>query len=480
MQQLYFGEFSAELDESRCLGLFRGYEPVGLSSLPRRVLFVLLAHRPRPVSAKTLLNELWHPGANLSNVAKQVRTLRVAMDDERSPGAYVRTIGKEGYAFVMPVTDSPARTSPPAAAGRPSLPVIRRTTDVSAGDAGARVARAPGRRAWGLARRKLAYDFRGSCLHDIELLHEAIEECSDRMRHIASVRRVPRHERSSHEPTLAPPSQSANGRWGEPEPDARTASLAAELIRHSRRSPVAVNVGSYAPACVAVLRSLHRRYGLEVRTNSRDLSGRQQILRLAYDDATDFLLAPHAPVLFVGDHRALDYRWMSPVHAYEQIVLRAPGAARGRRQKILVYKGGSPEEQLLARVGIPSAAEPEMIGSLEQLLAAVAALDAGDMVIAWQPLAAGLESRYGFARLAEFKCWLSLYCHKRWERGAMRSLRDQFWQLFLSEWVYCREHPAWAVECLAVELSALESFAASSGLAAKLQRSDGPVEHRRP
>ena len=93
-----------------------------------------------------------------------------------------------------------------------------------------------------------------------------------------------------------------------------------------------------------------------------------------------------------------------------------------------------------------------------------AGLAAGDMVIAWEPLATGLESKQEFRRLAEFKCWLSLYCHKRWQRGAMRALRDQFRQLFISEWIYCRNNRDWALECLAVELRALEFFAASSGL----------------
>jgi hypothetical protein len=158
---------------------------------------------------------------------------------------------------------------------------------------------------------------------------------------------------------------------------------------------------------------------------------------------------------------------MMPVHAYEQIVLRAPGSARGRRRKLLVYKGGSPEEQVMARVGIPPTAEPEMIGSLERLLEAVRGLAAGDMVIAWEPLATGLESKREFTRLAAFTCWLSLYCHKRWHRGAMHSLRNQFRQLFISEWIHCRNNREWALECLALELDALELFSASSGLAAR-------------
>jgi DNA-binding winged helix-turn-helix (wHTH) protein len=461
VQQLYFGEFSAELDESHCHGLFRGNEPVGLSDLPRRVLFVLLQHRPRPVNAKALLNQLWHSGANASNVAKQVRALRVAMGDERSPESYIRTIKKEGYAFVMPVTESP---NDEARAAAPSIPIVREwrrdqhpMASVSTwGDVGGLLPR----REWRLARQKLENDFRGSCLHDLELLYEATEECNDRVRLIADNKRVPVVDRFRHEPPVLPPRRLASG------VDAETASRAADLIRYSSQTPVVVNVGSYTPACIAVFQSLRRRYGLGVRADSGDLSGKQQILRLAYDDEADFLLAPHAPVLLVGDYRALDYRWMTPVHSYEQIVLRAPGRARGRKRKLLVYKGGSPEEQLIARVGIPSSAEPEMIGSLDRLLAAVRALDAGDMVVAWEPLATGLEAKHEFKRIAEFTCWLSLYCHKRWQRGALRSMKSQFKELFVSEWIYCRRNRDWAIECLAVELKALEYFAASSGLRA--------------
>jgi DNA-binding winged helix-turn-helix (wHTH) protein len=465
MRRLYFGEFSAVLDESRCHGIFEGHEPLVLSDVPRKVLFVLLEHRPIPVTAKVLLSELWHPGANPSNVAKQVRALRVALRDDRSPGSYVRTVGKDGYAFVMPVRESPTEAN---AAPAQAAPAIAISQLIASATAGGQVIRMPTRREWRLAGKKLANDFRGSCLHDIEVLHDAVEECEDRIQLLASRDRLRLHGRFTHDPTLVSPKNVRSTRWAVPrEPDATTASSAAELLRYAKHTPVAINVGSYAPACISVLQSLRRRYGLEIRADHEGLSGRQQILRLAHDDEPDFLFAPHAPLLLVGDHYALDYRWMTPVHAYEQIVLRVPGPARGRKRKLLVYKGGSPEEQLMAHVGIPSSAESEMVGSLEKLLAAAQALDAGDMVIAWEPLATGLESKQEFRRLGEFKCWLSLYCHKRWQRGSMQTLRNQFWQLFVSEWIFCRNNRDWALECLAVELKALEFFAASSGVAEK-------------
>ncbi len=138
--------------------------------------------------------------------------------------------------------------------------------------------------------------------------------------------------------------------------------------------------------------------------------------------------------------------------------------ARGRRRKLLVYKDGSPEEQVMARSGIPAAAVPEFVASLERLVAAVPELDPGDMVIAWEPLATGLESRHRLTRLASFQLWVSLYCHRRWQRGALRVLKDQFTRLFASEWIYCWSHREWALECLGVELDALEFFTAGSGL----------------
>ena len=215
-----------------------------------------------------------------------------------------------------------------------------------------------------------------------------------------------------------------------------------------------------------MLQSLRRRYGLDVHSDFQDLTGRQQILRLHHNDEADFLLAPHAPFLLVADHGALNYRWMTPVHAYEQAVLRAPGTPRGRRRKLLIYKDGSPEEQLMAHAGIPASADPEIVVSLERLIAHVEELDPGDMVIAWEPLASGLESKHRLARFAEFKLWVSLYCHKRWQRGALRALKDQFSRLFSSEWIYCRKNREWALECLAVELKALEFFTAGVDWAA--------------
>jgi DNA-binding winged helix-turn-helix (wHTH) protein len=469
-RQLYFGEFSAELDASDCSGLFRGNEPVGLSDVPRKVLFLLLQERPRPVLAKSLMDALWHPGANASNVAKQVKALRVAMGDERVQ-AYIRTVKKEGYAFVMPVMESPASSAVAGAQRRPDGTPRVELVPGGGADDGARAS--PSRNGWRLATAKMVDDFRGSCLHDLERLEEAIEACHSRVRLLVSRKRLHLPSWFAQDPAFVPPRRTARLRGAPPEePDPETRSSLAPLVAYSRASPIVVNVGAYSPACLAVLQSLRRRYGLDVRSDFENLSGRQQVLALRHDDEADFLFAPHGPVLLVGEGRALDYRWVTPIYEYEQIVFQAPGTPRGRIRKLLVYRGGSPEEQLISGVGIPRSAEPEMIGSLERLIKSVPQLSPGDMVIAWQPLASGLESRHRLRRIADFRCWISLYCHKRWQRGALRHLKSQFTQLFAREWIFAMQNLDWATECLALELRAVEFFAAGSGL--------DPGDRRRP
>ena len=318
---------------------------------------------------------------------------------------------------------------------------------------------------WNLAKEKLLKDFAGSCLHDLELLNEATEECDKNILLIADHKGVQLEGRFPREAVFVPRAEAASGRWSSPhKPDKEIAARMEDLLTFCKSTPVVINVGSYAAACISVLQSLRRRYGLEVRSDFEGLNGRQQILRLYHNDDADFLFAPHAPFLLAGDRGALNYRRVMPVHSYKQTVFQAPGEARGRARKLLVYKDSSAEEQLIARVGIPASATPEMIGSFETLIGKVEDLAPGHMVIAWEPFASGLESTHRLQRLAEYRLWVSLFCHKRWQRGALRNSKNQFRELFINEWIYCRRNRDWAIECLGIELKALEFFTIGSGL----------------
>lgn len=461
LRRLYFGSFSAEVDESRCHGLYREHEPIALSDMPRRVLFALLRERPRPVIAKALLEQLWPPGANASNLAKQVRTLRRALGDEQAQ-RYIRTLNKEGYAFVMGVTAAPQDRN--AAATEPQLPDFDSVELRVADGGGAPSAHELGLGEWRLAKDKLIKDFQGSCLHDLELLQEAVSECDRRIRVIVERARIPLEGRFPHAALFVPPRVIRAPSPRPEQPDPEVVARSAELVRYAETNPIVVNVGAYSTACIAVLQSMRRRYGLRLTSDFQDLSGRQQILRLYHDDQADFLLTPHAPFLLVGDHGALDYRRLTPVYEYSQAVLTVTGPIKGRKHRMLVYKGGSPDEQMMV-LGAPDTAEVEIVASLEKLVAMIDGLSPGDMVVAWEPLASGLQARHAVERSGDYRLWISLYCHQRWQEGALRTLQTSFQQLFASEWSFCRSNRDWAIECLGVELNALAYFGAGSGLA---------------
>ncbi|MET0794341.1 MAG: winged helix-turn-helix domain-containing protein, partial [Polyangiaceae bacterium] len=222
MQRLYFGEFWAEVDEGRCYGVFRDHEPVALSDVPRKVLFALLQQHPRPVVAKELLSALWRPGANASNIAKQVRALRLALGDDDDQ-RYIRTLNKEGYAFVMPIANTP----PPMSSAVGIQRLNENQLEVTAREyLAAGPIQGP---EWRLAREKLANDFRGSCLHDLELLSEAMAECEQRIQLLTEHRRVRAEGRSVHEPLFVP----SRAAWSSPGVDPEVASRAAKLIEYS-------------------------------------------------------------------------------------------------------------------------------------------------------------------------------------------------------------------------------------------------------
>jgi DNA-binding winged helix-turn-helix (wHTH) protein len=221
MHRLYFGEFWAEVDEAGCHGVFRDHEPVALSDVPRKVLFLLLQQHPRPIVAKDLMSELWHPGANPSNVAKQVRALRSALGDDGTQ-RYIRTLNKEGYAFVMPVAETPPRAGMGAMFERLAAGGRFEPGALASWGAKPRVGIE-----WPMAQEKLLKDFRGSCLHDVELLSEAIEECDARIQLLTEHRRLRAESRSPHEPLFVPPRDA----WSSsPAVNTEVLSRASELI----------------------------------------------------------------------------------------------------------------------------------------------------------------------------------------------------------------------------------------------------------
>ena len=80
--------------------LFRGPDEMHLSPKAFDLLKLLIEKRPLVVSKKELFEQVW-PGTYVSdvNLASLIAELRRALDDQRRPPRFVRTVHGFGYAF---------------------------------------------------------------------------------------------------------------------------------------------------------------------------------------------------------------------------------------------------------------------------------------------------------------------------------------------------------------------------------------------
>lgn len=100
-QQLVFPPFQLDLD-SECL--FRGEEQVALSQRPTAVLQYLAMQAPQVISKSELIEKIWE-GYNAQAGPKQsVAEIRKALGDSRSAPRFIKTVGRDGYQFIAPVS----------------------------------------------------------------------------------------------------------------------------------------------------------------------------------------------------------------------------------------------------------------------------------------------------------------------------------------------------------------------------------------
>ena len=218
-------------------------------------------------------------------------------------------------------------------------------------------------------REKLIKDFQGSCLHDIELLEEAIEECDSRMRLIASHRHLQLDDRLRTSGVQVPRRSTASGPWPAPdEPDAaaRVESSGAGPVRQTAPRSWSTSA-PYAPACIAVLAEPPP----PVRARcARRLPGP--------DGATaDPSAAPRRRGRFPARAaRPVPAGWRSSrallslddagARVRAGRACERPARRGGAGTSFWSTKDGSPEEQVMARAGIPASADPEIVVSLER------------------------------------------------------------------------------------------------------------------
>jgi DNA-binding winged helix-turn-helix (wHTH) protein len=104
-----FGDF--ELDE-RMFELRRSGRHVGVQPKALRLILYLVENRSRAVSTKELFQVLW-PAQTVghTSLTKAVRRARVALDDNGSSPAAVRTVRGRGYRFALAVRQHADGTS---------------------------------------------------------------------------------------------------------------------------------------------------------------------------------------------------------------------------------------------------------------------------------------------------------------------------------------------------------------------------------
>ena len=251
------------------------------------------------------------------------------------------------------------------------------------------------------------------------------------------------------------------------EPDLKMRSAVTPLLEHCRRNRVVFNCGAYKPACLAVLTSLRRRYGLELTLTYEDITGGEQVRRLARDDETDYLVAPHGPFLMLGSGCARDYCRITPIHTFEQVVMEQRGRRGSGRKKLLIVANASPEEQLLTSKCGSDTTDLIFVEGIDELCKHIqTGLEPGDRIVAWDPFRHGMNRNGSWQEVGEpYQVWQTLFCHKRWRTGSLVPLKEQMKRLFLSEWQFCSNNRTWAEECLLDHPNFLLYFGKGTGLA---------------
>src|SRR5882724_671616 len=116
-----FGPFHIDLEQRV---LFRGGVAVSLTQKAFDTLAILVARQGKVVDKSELMRLIWpETFVEENNLTQNISALRKVFGEE----AYIETIPRRGYRFVMPVEDPPAVSAPPAAPESIQSPSIRRT-----------------------------------------------------------------------------------------------------------------------------------------------------------------------------------------------------------------------------------------------------------------------------------------------------------------------------------------------------------------
>src|SRR5437667_11295557 len=124
-----FGPFRVDARERQ---LLRGGKVVPLTPKVFDVLLVLVQNRGHIVSKDEVMKLVWpNIAVEEGNIARNISTLRNALDERPRESQYIETVPWRGYRFVAKVKELPAESARPAISSIGVLPFVNVASDPS-------------------------------------------------------------------------------------------------------------------------------------------------------------------------------------------------------------------------------------------------------------------------------------------------------------------------------------------------------------
>lgn len=237
----------------------------------------------------------------------------------------------------------------------------------------------------------------------------------------------------------------------------------AVLIAHIKSNgPIVVNCSCIEVAAVCVVKSMCLRYGLDIQIDYADRTSHDQIQKIEThsQDYFDFVIAANAPI-FLRPEALNNYVGLFECHCERQFVFRKKGKTYGRSSLVFVHRESAAEEQYRAKVGIPEGVSAEAVDRLEDVRFAADHLEAGEMLITWNPVAHALRRNTSLEVLcdSEYRVWASLFCHRRWREPSLLSACNAFSLLFQNEWKQCASNLSYSLAILSTDSPFMSALA---------------------
>lgn len=224
------------------------------------------------------------------------------------------------------------------------------------------------------------------------------------------------------------------------------------------------------PGCVSVIKSLkdQSRFGLNIELDYNDTSGVYQIDSIAKEKSKfDFVITANAPFFLYGDKNSeiKKYRHCFEIHGEEQVILRRKSIKKTKNKRIHVFSDSSAEEQFLIENNVYENTELFSHKYYEQLSDVISNLDAGELIIAWEPLATFLSHNIWIKKNEDvFFNYISLFQHQRWGNKQLKKLGEKIKMLFIFEWLYSKENRIRAIELIVSDKEFIKRFELGSGI----------------